>query len=62
VVRGFVALATLQASQKPELKDLASAINVTTDANRVLVNARIPYSLIDALQPKKAADAAPDVR
>jgi len=23
----------------------------------VLVNARIPYSLIDALQPKKAADA-----
>jgi hypothetical protein len=57
VVRGFVALAAMQASQKPELKELASAISVTTDANRVLVNARIPYSLLDALQPRKAAEA-----
>jgi hypothetical protein len=58
VVRGFVALAALQANQKPELKELTSAISVTTDANRVLVNARIPYSLIDALQQKKSADSA----
>src|SRR5262249_23030186 len=58
VVRGFVALAALQANQKPELKELTSAISVTTDANRVLVNARIPYSLIDALQTKKSADSA----
>src|SRR5262249_55635265 len=35
IVRGFVALATLQANQRPELKQLASAINVTTEATRV---------------------------
>src|SRR5262249_15615801 len=35
VVRGFVALASLQASQKPELKQLASAVNVSTEATRV---------------------------
>jgi hypothetical protein len=59
VVRGVVAMAALQAGQKPELKDLASAVSVTTDANRVLVNARIPYSLLDALQPKKTTETAP---
>jgi len=53
VVRGFVALMTLQASQKPELQKLASAVSVTTEGNRVMVNARIPYELLDALQPKK---------
>jgi hypothetical protein len=57
VVRGFVALMTLQASQKPELQQLASAFSVTTEANRVLVSARIPYELLDALQPKKTAPA-----
>ncbi len=57
VVRGFVALASLQASQRPEFKDLASAISVTTEASRVQVNARIPYEMLDALQPKKAAAA-----
>ncbi len=55
VVRGFVALAALQAGQKPELKDLASAITVATDQNRVLVNARIPYETLDALLPKRPA-------
>ena len=58
VVRGFVALMTLQASQKPELQQLASAFNVTTEADRVLVSARIPYELLDALQPKKEAAPA----
>jgi hypothetical protein len=53
VVRGFVALMTLQASQKPELQQLASAFSVTTEANQVLVSARIPYEVLDALQPKK---------
>jgi hypothetical protein len=58
VVRGFVALAALQANQKPELKALASAITVATEQNRVLVNARIPYETLDALQaPKKSASA-----
>jgi hypothetical protein len=50
VVRGFVALATLQAGQKPELKQLASAVSVTTDQSRVRVNARFPYALLDTLQ------------
>ena len=52
-MRGFVALLSLQAQQKPELQQLASAFSVSTEANRVLVSARIPYELLDALQPKK---------
>ena len=60
LVRGGVALVSLQAQQKPELQQLASAITVATEANKVLVSARIPYGLIDALQPaaKPAAPAA----
>jgi hypothetical protein len=54
VVRGFVALLSLQASQKPELKDLASAVSVASEANRVRVSARIPHELLEALQPKRA--------
>ena len=53
VVRGLVALASLQASQKPELKELASAVSVTTDAARVHVNLRVPYELIDSLSGKR---------
>jgi hypothetical protein len=52
VVRGFVALAALQSGQKPELKELASSISVSTEANQVRVNARVPYEVLDALQPK----------
>ena len=59
VVRGFVALATLQSSQKPELKQLASGVSVTTDANKVRVAARFPYELLDSLRPKKAASVEP---
>jgi hypothetical protein len=55
VVRGFVALASLQAAQKPELKQLASAVSVTTDANKVRIAARFPYELLDTLRPTKAA-------
>lgn len=50
VVRGFLALAALQANQKPELKELASAVSVTTEAKQVRVNARLPYELLDSLQ------------
>ena len=57
IVRGLVAMASLHAQQKPELKQLASAVSVTTDAHRVQVNARFPYALLDTLQPKRAADA-----
>jgi hypothetical protein len=55
VVRGFVAIVSLQAQQKPELQQLASAVTVATQANQVLVSARIPYELLDALQPKPQA-------
>ena len=54
VVRGLVAMVSLQAQQKPELKQLASAVSVTTEDHRVQVNARFPYELLDALQPRKS--------
>ncbi len=61
VVRGFVALMSLQAQQKPELQRLASAVTVATEQNRVLVSARVPYELLDALRAKAkpAPEAAP---
>ncbi|HUL77673.1 MAG TPA: hypothetical protein VL691_10455 [Vicinamibacteria bacterium] len=59
VVRGFVALVSLQAQQKPELRQLASAVSVATEQNRVLVSARIPYEMIDALRAK-AKPAGPE--
>jgi hypothetical protein len=58
VVRGLVAMVSLQAQQKPELQQLASAVSVATEDTRVLVSARIPYELLDALQPKPAAPVA----
>lgn len=61
VVRGFVALASLQANQKPELKQLASAISVTTEASRVHVAARVSYDVIESLQPRRAATVPPPV-
>jgi hypothetical protein len=57
VVRGFVALMSLQAQQKPELAQLASAFSVTTDQNRVLVTARVPYAMLDALSARAKASA-----
>lgn len=57
VVRGLIALATLQASQKPELKQLASALTVTNEASKVRVNGRLSYELLDALQPMRPSPA-----
>jgi hypothetical protein len=57
IVRGLVAMLSLQAQQKPELKQLASAVNVTTQEHRVQVNARFPYELLDTLQPKKTGSS-----
>jgi hypothetical protein len=62
VMRGLIALATLQASQKPELQQLASALTVTTDAARVRVNGRISYELLDALQRRPGAVDQPSIR
>jgi hypothetical protein len=59
VVRGLVALMSLQAQQKPELQQLASAVTVATEQNRVLISARLPYELLDALQPKARPSADP---
>jgi hypothetical protein len=59
VVRGFVAMMSMQGGQRPELKQLASAVSVTTDTNHVQVSARIPYELIEAIAPKRAATAEP---
>ena len=50
VVRGLIALATLQASQKPEYQQLASALTVTNEASKVRVNGRFSYELLDKLQ------------
>ena len=58
IVRGLVAMAALQAQQRPELQQLASAISVATEENRVLVNARIPYETLDMLQPQPKATTA----
>jgi hypothetical protein len=57
-------MASLQAQQRPELQQLASAISVATDDSRVLVSARLPYELLEALQPKPArpAEAKPTPR
>lgn len=59
IVRGLVALATLQASQKPELKGLQNAVSVTTDQASVRLTARVPYELLEAMQPKKPAGVTP---
>jgi hypothetical protein len=59
VLRGLIALATLQASQKPELQQLASALTVTTEASRVRVNGRVTYELLDALQRSPSGRLGP---
>lgn len=59
MVRGLVAMASLQAQQKPELQQLASAVTVATEANRVIVSAQIPYALLDSLQETMKPKPAP---
>ena len=62
VVRGLVALAALQSNNKPEFKELASALNVSTEANEVHVTARIPHALVESLRAKKTAEGPVAVR
>lgn len=60
MVQGLIAFGTMQAAQKPELKDLPNAFSVTTEGSSVHLSARLPYELMDALQgPKKAAVTPP---
>lgn len=58
VVRGFIALANLQAGQRPELKQLSSAVSITTDASKVRISGRFPYETLDALRATKKAARA----
>jgi hypothetical protein len=61
MLRGLVAFASMQASQKPELQGLATAISVTTEELLVRVNARFPYELIESLKAQASpAEVAPD--
>ena len=57
MLRGLAALAALHGDTKPDLKELASGINVTTEASQVHVSARIPHALFESLRPKKTAEA-----
>ncbi len=59
VIQGVFALVQLQSGQKPELKELASAVSVATEGTKVRVSARFSYELLESLQPKKAATVAP---
>ena len=59
MVQGLVALASMQAAQKPELKDLPNAFSVTTEGSSVHLSARLPYELMDALHGRKKAPVAP---
>jgi hypothetical protein len=56
---GFLALAALQSQRKPALKDLASAVTVTTEGARVRVTARLTDEMLEALLPRPAASGTP---
>jgi hypothetical protein len=58
IVRGFAAFMVMQAAQKPELKDLGSAIKVSTEGRRVLLSARFPYEMLDALEGQRGPATA----
>jgi hypothetical protein len=55
LVRGFAALVQLQAAQRPELRDLGSAVGVTTEGSRILLSARFRYELLEALKASAPA-------
>jgi hypothetical protein len=60
MIRGFVALASLQAQQKPELAELSRAVTTATEGPRVNLSCRASYALLEALMPKRtAAPASP---
>ncbi len=50
VVRGFSAMLSLQAGQKPELAQIADSISVATEQDKVLVKATISHELIESLK------------
>ncbi len=54
VVRGLLALATLQGGQRPELREMASGVSVTSDGARVRVGLRVSYELLEAFNRTEA--------
>jgi len=56
VLRGFSAMLSLQAGQRPELQQVADSISVATEDDKVHVKATITHELIESL--KKSAIAA----
>ena len=58
MARGFIAMATMQSAQKPELQALASGLAVTSEGPTVSLKARIPYDVLDKLMPQPKAPAA----
>jgi hypothetical protein len=58
-LRGFVALAALQAQNKPALRDLPSALDVTSQDASVRLTAHLTNELLEALVPKPAPAQPP---
>lgn len=56
VLRGFSAMLSLQAGQRPELQQVADSISVATEDDKVHVKATLTHELIESL--KKSAGAA----
>ena len=52
-------MASMQGGQRPEMKQLASSISVTTEKSSVRVNGRLSDELLEALQRRSSAAGAP---
>lgn len=53
VVRGFLALAKMQASSKPELKTMVDSLQLSGDGKNVAISFMLPSELFDALEQLK---------
>jgi len=59
VIRGFMALARLQASQHPEVGELLNSLQLTGDGKAVSLSFAVPSEVIDALGALRAARPRP---
>jgi hypothetical protein len=59
VVNGFLALARLQAGQKPELQTLVNSLQVTGSGKSVAISFSIPAEMIDAMGAAAGAASKP---
>ena len=58
VVQGFVALARMQATNKPELQPLLDSLQLSGQGQTVAISFSVPVEVLDLLAPKAAAPAA----